>query len=302
MRRILGFQDSLPALPSLLPKCSATEGVDQDRRREGAAFTRLRVRLREGIEARLNKLDEQGESVRVDPATHIEAAKGWREGAKQASIEYLDVDTHLGWGKGGWLELETGIFRKKAAADNYLHFNSAHPESLKSGMVRGELCRYLTRASTEERFESAWVRFRGALMKRGYPAHWLDRTRGALRWSDRAGIMTRMDEKRAAKKEGGLGGEGGCAKALVVVIESRPGVQEWWRDCRLVDDLLDLGWLGGEKVDLPPKFMLCLSRTENLGSMVKGARKADEAAGRGGAGGGGGEGGGKEGLKGLPRR
>ena len=110
-----------------------------------------------------------------------------------------------------------------------------------SGMVRGELCRYLTRATTEERFESAWARFRGALMTRGYPAQWLDKTRGDLKWADRERVMARMDEKRAAKREGDRGGGAGCEKAVVVVVEAKPGVRAWWEDCRMVEDLLELG-------------------------------------------------------------
>ena len=117
-------------------------------------------------------------------------------------------------------------------------------------------------------------------MTRGYPSHWLDGTRGDLKWSHREEVMARMEEKRAAK--GSTGGEKGlvCEKAVVVVVPAKPGVGAWWKECREVDGLLDLGWLEEDEQNrLPPRLMLCLSRTQNLGGLIAGARKEGEGRG-----------------------
>jgi len=102
---------------------------------------------------------------------------------RDALFQYLDVEIVL---KGqSVMSLETGIYRKEAAADMYIQAKSAHPWALKMGVVKGELIRYLTRCSTEERFEKAWERFRAALLTRGYTGGQLQKARGGLGWSDR---------------------------------------------------------------------------------------------------------------------
>lgn len=111
----------------------------------------------------------------------MQAAKSWEEGSELVS-SYVDLHVNLGWGDMGWINVETSIDRKPAAADDYLHLESAHPHELKRGMARGELCRFLTRCAREEHSEAAWERFRGALVTRGYPGHWLDRARGDWKW------------------------------------------------------------------------------------------------------------------------
>ena len=229
--------------------------------------------LKRKMEERINLLDEEGGSVKVDPASSIQAVKGWEEGSEPVRLEYLDLDVKLGWGEMGWINLETSIYRKPAAADNYLHFESAHPNELKRGMVRGELCRFLTRCSREEHFEAAWERFRGALLTRGYPGRWLDRARGDLKWQDREEVVARMDEKRAQKR--GEGGKAkGCAKAVVVVVAAKPGVQEWWKRCRAEEGLLEMEDLTpAMKERIPERLMLCQSRIQNQGGIFKAAAR-----------------------------
>ena len=231
------------------------------------------AKVREMMETRINLLDEKFGSVKVDPASVIRAVKGKEKESKPVRQEYLDLEVELGWGEGGWVKLETGIYRKPAAADNYLHFESAHPEALKRGMVRGELCRYLTRCSKEEYFEKAWERFKTALKTRGYPSHWLEGARGQLQWGDRDQMIAKMDEKRAQKRAQGPNG-GGCSKAIVVVVSSKPGVEKWWKKCRQVEGLLDMEDLDPEvRKRIPKRLMLCLSRTQNQGGQIKAAGK-----------------------------
>lgn len=130
----------------------------------------------------------------------------------------------------------------------------------------------MTRCSKEEHFEKAWERFKTALKTRGYPSHWLDRARGELQWSDRDEMIAKMDEKRAQKRAQGPGG--GCSKAIVVVVASKPGVEKWWKKCRQVEGLLDMEDLDPEvRKRIPKRLMLCLSRTQNQGGQIKAAGK-----------------------------
>ena len=79
--------------------------------------------------------------------------------------------------------------------------HSAHDERVKTGLVRGELVRYLRLCSTESMFEKAWQRFRGHLEQRGYPSGWLKRARGDLEWKNRSEIMKRLDERTPVTPE-----------------------------------------------------------------------------------------------------
>ena len=135
------------------------------------------------MEKLINGLDSKDGSIRVTPAKGISSMRKREKETLEESVEYLDVEIVL---KGqSVMSLETGIYRKEAAADMYIQANSAHPWALKMGVVKGELIRYLTRCSTEERFEKAWERFRAALLTRGYTGGQLQKARGGLGWSDR---------------------------------------------------------------------------------------------------------------------
>ena len=124
-------------------------------------------------------------------------------------------------------ELETGIYRKEEAANMYIQANSAHPWALKMGVVKGELIRYLTRYSTEERFEKAWARSRTALLERDYTGGRLQKARGGVGWSDRRERIDKMDERARERAEGG-GGRGYDKSTLSIYIPFRPGAEEWW--------------------------------------------------------------------------
>lgn len=68
-------------------------------------------------------------------------------GEKEKCIEFLDVNTKLGWDKKGRVKVETGIYRKEAAANLYIQASSAHPESPKLGFIKGEIIRYVSLCS-----------------------------------------------------------------------------------------------------------------------------------------------------------
>ena len=73
------------------------------------------------------------------------------------------------------------------------------------GVVKGELIRYLTPCSSEERFEKAWARFRTALVERGYTGGQLQLAREGIGWSDRKERIDKMDERARERAEGGGG-------------------------------------------------------------------------------------------------
>ena len=57
---------------------------------------------------------------------------------------------------------------------------------------------------------------------------------------------------------------------MPIVFPYEPGVQEWWQKCEENDLILDLEGLNKEeKAHLPEKMLKCLSRTDNLGWMLK---------------------------------
>ena len=58
-------------------------------------------------------------------------------------IEFLDINTELGWGGKG-LKIETRTYRKDAVADMYIQPKSAHLESLKTGMIKGKILRHVS--------------------------------------------------------------------------------------------------------------------------------------------------------------
>jgi len=113
------------------------------------------------MEKMLNGLDSKGGSIKVG-GKGISSKRSREKRTRDESVEYLDVEIVL-TGQSE-MRLETGIYRKDAAADMYIQADSAHPWALKMGVVKGEVIRYLTRCSTEKRFEKAWERFRKALL------------------------------------------------------------------------------------------------------------------------------------------
>jgi len=103
------------------------------------------------MEKLINGLDSNDSSIKVAPAKGISSMRKREKETQDESVEYLDVE--IVWTGQSEIRLETGIYRKEAAADMYIQANSSHPWALKMGVVKGELIRYSTRCLTEERFE-----------------------------------------------------------------------------------------------------------------------------------------------------
>ena len=91
---------------------------------------------------------------------------------EETRIEFLDIDTVLGWGVAG-ASMSTEICTKEAAADLYIQASSVHPESFKIGMIKGEMIEYSSLCPQEKGFVKAWNRFAKALNGREYTAQQL---------------------------------------------------------------------------------------------------------------------------------
>ena len=146
-------------------------------------------------------------------------------------IEFLNVLVEPTYTAGGALKMETSVFRKPAAADLYMLASSYHSWQVKTGMVKGEAIRYLIICSTEYRFEKAWSRYEKAMCNRGYNKEWL-REKRQVGWKDREGYL----------KGGGRGTRERDTGSVPLLIERRPGTEEWWG--AICDQGMDKGWMG----------------------------------------------------------
>ena len=155
------------------------------------------------MEEMLNSLDQKGGSIKVGPSPGISSLRWRGQEEEDTSVAYLNVEIVL-TGQGEMC-LEIGIHRKDAAANLYIQAESAHPWALKMGVVKGELIRYLTRCTTEQRFERAWTRFRSALLERSYTERQLDGAKGGIEWANRKERIDKMDKRAQERAEGGGG-------------------------------------------------------------------------------------------------
>jgi len=106
------------------------------------------------MEKLINGLDSKDGSIKVTPAKDISSMRKRKKVTQEESVEYLDVEIVL-TGQSE-MRLETGIYRKEAAAEMYLQANSAHPWALKMGVVM-VLVRVLIAIATVETMEEVCV-------------------------------------------------------------------------------------------------------------------------------------------------
>jgi len=215
------------------------------------------------IERGLNELDTAG-SVRVEGKAVV-ISRHEKIGEDEKRLEFLDVDTVLGWGHVG-ASMSTEIYRKEAAADLYIQASSAHPESLKIGMIKGEVIRYISLCSQKTGFDKAWNRFAKALKGRGYTARQLKKASEDLDYTSRPSLIKKRKDKATDNST-----EQKECPGVPIVVPHKPGVAQWWQDCKERD--LTIGLRGLQQAEiayLPGKGMLkCLSGTDNLGKLLK---------------------------------
>ena len=131
--------------------------------------------------------------------------------------------------------------------------------------MKGERIRFMRVCNREEKFEAAWHRYGKAMMSRGHTRQELHRMEEEVRYSSRPEMME-MSKKR--KREG---------PGLPLVMACRPGMQGWMDRLKIYgmhfEDLTQL-----TKEFLPPRMFKCLTRTENLGEIIRsgGNRKSND--------------------------
>jgi len=99
----------------------------------------------------------------------------------------------------------------------YILPSPAHSKKLKQGILKGEFLRFVTLCSTEKEYNKASDRYSKALQTRGYITHDVNNVRENVKWKD---ILLKREEKKKKGK--------GQAPGIVVVIEDKPGLSEWW--------------------------------------------------------------------------
>jgi len=158
--------------------------------------------------------------------------------------------------------MSTEIYRKEVAADLYVHANSAHPDSLKIRMIKGEVIRYISLCSQGKGFKKVWNRFAKALNGRGYIAQQLGNATEGLDYKSSPSLIKKRIDKTAAK-----GIEKNRCPGVPIVVPYEPGESNLWQDCKDRNLVLGLAGLHQEEIAyLPGKTMLkCLSGTANLG-------------------------------------
>ena len=228
----------------------------------------------EKMQAELNGLDQAGGSVKVEgkfiaagvtDVGHTCSGKtGQRELGKEQSIEFLDILIEMGWEESR-RQMITGVFRKKAAADLYLEASSSHPKGLQLGIMKGERIRFMRVCNREEKFEAAWHRYSKAMTSRGHARQDLHRIEEEVRYSSRPEMM---DVSKKRKREG---------PGLPLVMACRPGMQGWMDRLKVYGMRFE-GLTELTKEFLPPRMFKCLTRTENLGEIIRsgGNRKSSD--------------------------
>jgi len=147
----------------------------------------------------------------------------------------------------------------------YIQASSAHPESLKIGLIKGELIRYISL------FNKAWNRFAKALRGRGYTAQQLGKAREGLDYKLRLSLIKKRVDKAAAKNT-----EKNRYQGVTIVVPYKPGEHKWWQDCKDRNLVAGLAGLHQEEIAylLGKNMMKSLSGTANSGQLLKkGAKK-----------------------------
>ena len=128
-------------------------------------------------------------------------------------------------------------------------------------------------SSSKGNFDRAWGRFRSALLQRGYLESEIAKVENELTWEGREAEREKLRERAKEKKERRKGKEGWgkreACPGIPIVLPSKPGVQQWWKQC-MRESLVELGGLGEKELKrLQPRdrMIKCMSRTPSLGNI-----------------------------------
>jgi hypothetical protein len=104
---------------------------------------------------------------------------------------------------------------------------SAHPPGVFSGLIKGELTRYMRTCTREEDFNMMRLRFRRRLLARGYSNAFINRLFATVRYATRSDHLSRARDNRPAEAQGPV-------IPLVARYSNRGGLRQLARDVAAV--------------------------------------------------------------------
>ena len=103
--------------------------------------------------------------------------------ASQESVSFLDVLVKKNQG------VQTTVYRKKTDRNNYLHFSSYHPSSLKKGLPYSQLLRLKRICNTESEYEGQSAEMCDRFRARGYNEHILSISKSKVKPLERTSLL-----------------------------------------------------------------------------------------------------------------
>ena len=146
------------------------------------------------------------------------------------AFEFLDLFLHVKVSRANdrmrRVTIEHAPFSKEIAAQNFIHWKSAHQACDKISVAKAQHERLIINASTQDFFDTAWEKLKAAFLRRGYPAGALAEIEQAQSWTDRARIL----EGRQQRKEQAQQKEQDQPETAVdpLVAPDRPGMKRLW--------------------------------------------------------------------------
>ena len=108
---------------------------------------------------------------------------------------YLDLEIYAGPRRREDGRLDLKIYTKPISKFLYLHGISDHPRHVFTGIVKGEMIRFLRNTSDEKTWLKSIAFLFTMLRQRGYTATWLRKARDYVHWNDRARYLRDAEPK-----------------------------------------------------------------------------------------------------------
>ena len=111
-----------------------------------------------------------------------------------STIDFLDVTIYKDTSFPFTNILDVKTFQKKLNLYQYLHFSSEHPRSVFKALIKGECIRYIKTNSTEESYIATVFSFRKRLLRRDYPAIFVEKATDTVKYSDRQKYLNKISK------------------------------------------------------------------------------------------------------------
>ena len=111
-----------------------------------------------------------------------------------STIDFLDVTIYKDTSFPFTNILDVKTFQKKLNLYQYLHFSSEHPRSVFKAFIKGECIRYIKTNYTEESYIATVFSFRKCLLRRDYPAIFVEKATDTVKYSDRQNYLNKISK------------------------------------------------------------------------------------------------------------